>query len=66
MDGDALAGVGIQAALVAHLAEAALAAALAGRATASRSARPIMWVERLDVVRVSYGDVSVSGSGTST
>ena len=25
-----------------------------------------MWVERLDVVRVSYGLVSVSGSGTST
>ena len=57
--GDALAGVGVEAALVADLAVAA------SSLTASASARPIMWVDRLDVVRVSNGEVSVSGSGTS-
>ena len=35
-------------------------------ATAASSARPIMCVERLDVVRVSYGTRSVSGSGKRT
>ena len=35
-------------------------------ATATSSARPIMCVERLEVVRVSNGVMSVSGSGTTT
>ena len=64
--GDPLAGVGVEPALVADLAEAALAAARGRSRTASPSARPIMYVERLEVVRVSNGDVSVSGSGTTT
>ena len=61
--GDPLAGVHVQAALVGDAAVPVVAAAVLESSTAASRARPIMWVDRLEVVRIgcSTGRCRVAG-----